>query len=42
MYAAFPKGAINDYHILLIPKNHVESFDKLNGDEKSECEHAVS
>ena len=29
MYAALPKGAINDYHIMLIPKNHEESYDKL-------------
>ena len=42
MYAAFPKGAINDYHILLIPKNHVESFDKLNTNEKFECETAIN
>ena len=37
-YVAYPKGPIDKYHFLLIPKKHISSFIELNKDEKIEGE----
>ena len=37
-YVAYPKGPIDDFHFLIIPKNHIRSFMELNTDQKNEFE----
>ena len=37
-YLAYPKGPIDKYHFLIVPKNHISSYVCLNKDEKIECE----
>ena len=31
-----PKGAINVYHLMFIPKDHIESFDLMKPEEQKE------
>jgi hypothetical protein len=35
-YLAYPKGPVDDFHFLLLPKNHIPSFLDLNETQKSE------
>jgi len=35
-YVAYPKGPIDDFHFLVVPKNHIRSFIDLNKDQKNE------
>ena len=37
-YLAYPKGPIDKYHFLIVPKKHISSYIYLNRDEKIECE----
>ena len=37
-YLAYPKGPIDKYHFLIVPKKHISSYICLNKDEKIECE----
>ena len=37
-YLAYPKGPIDKYHFLIVPKKHISSYIFLNRDEKIECE----
>ena len=37
-YLAYPKGPIDKYHFLIIPKKHISSYINLTKDEKIECE----
>ena len=37
-YLAYPKGPIDKYHFLIVPKEHIPSFVSLSKDEKIECQ----
>ena len=37
-YLAYPKGPIDKYHFLIVPKKHISSYVSLTKDEKIECE----
>ena len=37
-YLAYPKGPVDKYHFLIVPKKHISSFVSLSKDEKIECE----
>ena len=37
-YLAYPKGPIDKYHFLIVPKKHISSYVTLTKDEKIECE----
>ena len=36
-YLAYPKGPIDKYHFLIVPKKHISSYVQLTKDEKIEC-----
>lgn len=40
-YVAYPKGAIDDLHFLIIPKTHIFSCSHFDDEHKNECKHII-